>query len=94
MGLAPPAIVRDATDSLLRRPGHAAAMARRLHRRRRPVRLQPHHRAVRLMEDMVRSRNMKPGSAQALSEALADRGFVKKRNNAGQQGFSNLTIKG
>jgi putative DNA primase/helicase len=39
-------------------------------------------------------RNAKPGSAQALSEALTDRGFTKKRNNVGQQGFRNLTIKG
>jgi putative DNA primase/helicase len=38
-------------------------------------------------------RNLKPGSAQALSEALADRGFAKKRNNAGQQGFTNLAVK-
>ena len=30
-GLAPPEIVRAATDRLLRRPGYAAAMARRLH---------------------------------------------------------------
>lgn len=39
-------------------------------------------------------RNLRPGSAQALSEALADRGFAKKRNNKGQRGFGNLTIKG
>ena len=39
------------------------------------------------------SRNSKPGSAQALSEALVDRGFVKKRNNVGQQGFCNLVVK-
>ena len=35
----------------------------------------------------------KPGSAQALSEALVDRGYVKKRNNVGQQGFCNLVVK-
>jgi putative DNA primase/helicase len=39
------------------------------------------------------SRNSKPGSAQALSEALVDRSFVKKRNNVGQQGFCNLVVK-
>jgi putative DNA primase/helicase len=39
------------------------------------------------------TRNAKPGSAQTLSESLADRGLVKKRNNVGQQGFRNLTIK-
>jgi putative DNA primase/helicase len=39
------------------------------------------------------ARNTKPGPARTLSEALADRGFVKKRNTAGQQGFRNLTVK-
>jgi putative DNA primase/helicase len=39
------------------------------------------------------TRNAKTGSAQTLSESLADRGLVKKRNNVGQQGFRNLTIK-
>ena len=38
-------------------------------------------------------RNSKPGSAQAFSEALANRGFAKKRNTAGQQGFRNLVVK-
>ena len=59
IGLAPPAIVLDATEELLRRPGHAAAVARRLHRGRRPVCLQPHRRTVRLMEDVVRGRQHK-----------------------------------
>jgi P4 family phage/plasmid primase-like protien len=39
-------------------------------------------------------RNLRPGSAQALSEALADRGFAKKRNNKGQRGFGNITVSG
>ena len=37
--------------------------------------------------------NLKPGSAQALSEALADRGFAKARNSTGQRGFRNLAVK-
>jgi putative DNA primase/helicase len=44
-------------------------------------------------KEWCETRNTKPGSARALSEALADRGFVKKRNSVGQQGFRNLTIK-
>jgi putative DNA primase/helicase len=40
------------------------------------------------------ARNLKPGSAQALSTALTDKGFVKKRNNSGQQGFRRLVVKG
>jgi len=38
--------------------------------------------------------NIKPSSEQALSVALVDKGIVKCRNNAGQRGFRNLTIKG
>jgi putative DNA primase/helicase len=38
-------------------------------------------------------RNTKPGSARALAEALADRGFLRARDNEGQRGFRNLTIR-
>src|SRR5262249_48162159 len=39
------------------------------------------------------TRNLKQGSERALSGTLVDRGFVKKRNSVGQQGFKGLTIK-
>ena len=39
------------------------------------------------------TRNLKPGSERVLSGTLVDRGFVKKRNSVGQQGFQGLTIK-
>jgi putative DNA primase/helicase len=39
------------------------------------------------------TRNLKPSSEKALSGILTDRGFMKKRNSAGQQGFRSLTIK-
>jgi hypothetical protein len=39
------------------------------------------------------ARNLRTGSVQTLSEALTNRGFAKKRNNSGQQGFSNLIVK-
>jgi putative DNA primase/helicase len=37
--------------------------------------------------------NIKPGSEMAFSTALAERGFKKKRNGAGQQGFRALAVK-
>jgi putative DNA primase/helicase len=37
--------------------------------------------------------NIKPGSEMAFSTALIDRGFEKKRNTAGQQGFRALVVK-
>jgi putative DNA primase/helicase len=39
------------------------------------------------------ARNLKPGSAMALSEALRDRGHIKKRDKEGQRGFAGLSIK-
>jgi putative DNA primase/helicase len=93
MGLAPPAIVRDATDAYFAdqdtlqqwlddctEDGGEFAFSRTTE-------------LFASWKAWCESRNIKPGSAQTLSEALADRGFAKKRNSAGQKGFSNLTVK-
>jgi putative DNA primase/helicase len=37
--------------------------------------------------------NTRAGSERAFSEALADRGFTRERNKAGQRGFKNLVVK-
>jgi putative DNA primase/helicase len=37
--------------------------------------------------------NTKAGSEKAFSEALADKGFAKGRNTTGQRGFKSLTVK-
>jgi putative DNA primase/helicase len=39
------------------------------------------------------SRNLKPGTEMAFSTALAEKGFAKKRNTAGQQGFCKIAVK-
>ena len=93
MGLAPPVIVRDATDAYFADQdtlqqwlddctddGGEFAFSRTTE-------------LFASWKNWCESRNSKPGSAQALSEALVDRGFVKKRNNVGQQGFCNLVAK-
>jgi putative DNA primase/helicase len=38
-------------------------------------------------------RNLKPGISQALSDALADRGYPRKRAHGGVRGFGNLVTK-
>lgn len=38
-------------------------------------------------------RNHKPGTSHALSEALSDRGHVRKRGTGGNRGFRNLVVK-
>jgi putative DNA primase/helicase len=37
--------------------------------------------------------NLKPGSEQGFSGTLSDKGFEKKRNNAGQMGFRKITLR-
>ena len=37
-------------------------------------------------------RNQKPGSGYALSDALVDRGFNRKRGGGGVRGFRNLVV--
>jgi putative DNA primase/helicase len=39
------------------------------------------------------ARNLKPGSEQGFSSVLRDKGFQKKRNGVGQMGFCKLTLK-
>jgi len=39
------------------------------------------------------ARNTKPGSERTLSEVVRDKGFAKKRNSDGQQGFRNLVVR-
>jgi putative DNA primase/helicase len=93
VGLSPPAIVRDATDAYFAdqdtlqqwlddctHDGGAFAFSRTAE-------------LFASWKSWSEDRGLKPGSAQALSEALADRGFAKDRNSRGQRGFRNLTIK-
>ena len=92
-GLAPPAIVRDATESYfadqdtLRQwlddcteDGGQFAFSRTAD-------------LFASWRNWCETGNTRPGSERTLSEALADRGFVKTRNNSGQRGFRNLVVK-
>ena len=92
MGLSPPPIVRDATaeyftsqDTLQQWmedctvPGDQSTFSRTAD-------------LFTSWKIWAEAHNLKPGSAQALSEALADRGLVKARNSKGQRGFRNITL--
>ena len=72
IGLAPPAIVRDATDEYFAAPGHAAAVARRLHRGRRPACLHPHRRSVCVVEEV--GRGAQPQAGQRTGPVRGARG--------------------
>jgi putative DNA primase/helicase len=93
VGLAPPAIVRNTTaeyfaeqdllqqwlDECVRDGGPHA------HTRTRDLFVS--------WKAWCEDRNLRPGSERSLSEALADRGYEKARNGAGQQGFRNVQVK-
>jgi P4 family phage/plasmid primase-like protien len=92
-GLAPPAIVRNATEAYF---ADQDTLQQWLEDCTEDGGVYAFSRTAELFaswKTWCEGHNLKPGSAQALSEALTDRGFAKKRNNAGQQGFSNLSVK-
>jgi putative DNA primase/helicase len=92
IGLEPPAIVRDATDTYF---ADQDTLQQWLDECTEDGGERAFSRTTELFDSWkawCETRNSKPGSAQALSEALVDRGFVKKRNNVGRQGFRNLIV--
>jgi putative DNA primase/helicase len=93
IGLSPPPIVRDATEEYF---AGQDTLAQWLEDCTTAGGQSAFSRTADLFaswKTWAEDHNLKPGSAQALSEALADRGLVKGRNNTGQRGFRNLTVK-
>jgi putative DNA primase/helicase len=93
IGLAPPAIVRDATEDYF---ADQDTLRQWLEDCTEDGGQFAFSRTVELFaswKGWCETCNIKPGSERTLSEALADRGFVKGRNTAGQRGFRNLTVK-
>ena len=94
IGLSPPKIVLDATESYFAEQDTAQQW---LDDCTEDGGLLAFSRTTELFaswKSWCEARNMKPGSERAFSEALADRGFIKSRNAAGQRGFKNLVVKG
>jgi putative DNA primase/helicase len=93
IGLAPPSVVRAATDSYF---ADQDTMQQWLEDCIQDAGEFAFTRTAELFaswKTWCDDRNLKPGSSQAFSEALADRGLVKKRNSSGQRGFGNLIVK-
>jgi putative DNA primase/helicase len=94
IGLAPPAIVYDATAEYF---ATQDTLGQWLEERTTDGGPLAFTRTVDLFaswKTWAEERNLAPGSAQALSEALSDRGFVKARDGGnGPRGFRNLTVK-
>jgi putative DNA primase/helicase len=93
VGLAPPAIVLDATETYF---SEQDTLQQWLDDCTEEGGEFAHARTTELFaswKGWCEPRNLKPGSEMVFSTALADKGFEKKRNSVGQQGFKRLVVK-
>ena len=92
-GLAPPAAVRDATESYFADQDVLGQWLEDCTQDGGPFAFTRISNLFASWKAWCEDRNLKPGSASSLSETLADRGFAKKREpGTGQRGFAGLTL--
>jgi putative DNA primase/helicase len=93
IGLAPPAIVTEATDEYFE---DQDTIKQWLEDRTEDAGIFAFTPAKELFASWklwCDERNLRPGTSQALSEALTDRGHVRKKGTGGIRGFRNLVVK-
>jgi putative DNA primase/helicase len=93
IGLAPPAIVLDATDAYFADQDMLQQWLDECTEDAGPFAFIRTGQLFASWRSWCEERNYAPGTAMALSETLADRGYEKKRDNQGQRGFRALGIK-
>src|SRR5262249_21606587 len=91
IGLAPPKIVTDATDEYFDDQDTTKQWLDDRIEDGGPFAFTPLSQLFSSWKLWCDKRNLKPGSSQALSDALVDRGYSKKRAHGGVRGFANLT---
>jgi putative DNA primase/helicase len=92
MGLAPPAIVRDATNSYFADQDTLGQWLEDCTYDAGELAFTRTRALFSSWKQWCEDHNLKPGSQQGVSEALSGRGFVKSRDGAGHRGFSGLTV--
>jgi putative DNA primase/helicase len=92
-GLAPPAIVQDATAAYFADQDTLQQWLDECTEDGGPAAFTRSAELFASWKLWCEERNWQPGSAMALSEALIDRGFEKGRDGNGHRGFRRLTIK-
>jgi putative DNA primase/helicase len=92
IGLAPPASVRDATDSYFADQDTLGQWLDDCTYDAGELAFTRTNALFSSWKGWCEDHNIKPGSQQTLSEALSSRGFTKSRDGAGQRGFSRLTL--
>jgi putative DNA primase/helicase len=92
-GLAPPAAVRDATESYFADQDVLGQWLEDCTHDGGPFAFTRISALFASWKAWCEERNLKPGSASSLSDTLTDRGFVKKREpGTGHRGFAGLTL--
>jgi putative DNA primase/helicase len=91
-GLAAPKMVTDATDEYFNDQDVMKQWLEDCTADGGPFAFTPTNQLFASWKCWCDERNLKPGGANALSDALVDRGFVRKRAQGGVRGFSNLTV--
>jgi putative DNA primase/helicase len=92
-GLAPPKIVTDATDEYFDDQDTIKEWLEDCTEDGGPYAFTPNNQLFASWKSWCDERNLKTGSGKILSEALADRGFARKKTGA-VRGFPHLVLKG
>ena len=93
LGLVPPTIVRDATESYFADQDTLGQWLEDATEDGGPLAFTRIAELFASWKAWCEERNHKPGTTTALSDMLTDRGFEKKREHGGHRGFAGLVIK-
>ncbi len=91
VGLAPPKIVTDATDEYFDDQDTIKQWLEDRTEDGGPYAFTPTSELFASWKEWCIERNLKPGTSHAFSDALADRGHVRKKGTGGVRGFRKLT---
>jgi putative DNA primase/helicase len=94
VGLAPPKIVTEATDQYFDDQDTIQQWLEDCTEDGGPHAFTPHNQLFASWKSWCEEKNLRPGSGQALTDALVDRGFTRKRGHGGIRGFRSLVLRG
>jgi putative DNA primase/helicase len=92
IGLAPPKIVTDATDEYFADQDLTKQWLEDCTKDGGPYAFTPTSQLFSSWKNWCDERNLKPGGSNALSDALVDRGHIRKRAHGGVRGFCRLVL--
>jgi putative DNA primase/helicase len=93
IGLAPPKIVTDATDEYFEDQDTTRQWLEDCTTDAGPFAFTPTSQLFTSWREWCVARNLIPGNGNAFSDALVDRGYVRKRAHGGVRGFGRLVVR-